>query len=43
MALEIALSGVAALLLFVVVSRRTRGQRVLLDLPEEASADVPVG
>lgn len=42
MALVIALSLVAALVLFTVVARRTRDQRVLLDLPEEASADVPV-
>ncbi len=42
MALVIALSGLAALVLFTVVARRTRGQRVLLDLPEEASVDVPL-
>ena len=42
MALVIALSLVAALVLFTVVARRTRGQRVLLDLPEEAATDVPV-
>ena len=42
MAVVIALSGPAALVLFAAVARRTRGQRVLLDLPEEASADVPV-
>lgn len=42
MALVIALSLLAALVLFTVVARRTRGQRVLLDLPEEASVDVPL-
>ncbi|MBE0529066.1 MAG: multidrug effflux MFS transporter [Thermoleophilia bacterium] len=42
MALMIALSLVAALALFAVIARRTRDQPVLLDLPEEASADVPV-
>ena len=42
MAIMIAVAGVAALVLFALTARRTRGQRVLLDLPEEASADVPV-
>ena len=42
MALVIASSALAAGALYTVVARRTRGQRVLLDLPEEASADVPV-
>jgi DHA1 family bicyclomycin/chloramphenicol resistance-like MFS transporter len=42
MALVIAVAGLAALALFAVVARRTRGRRVLLDLPEEVSTDVPV-
>jgi hypothetical protein len=42
MVMVIALSLLAALALFAVIARRTRGQRVILDLPEEASADVPV-
>jgi len=42
MAIMIAVAGVAALLLFAATARRTLGQRVLLDLPEEASADVPI-
>jgi DHA1 family bicyclomycin/chloramphenicol resistance-like MFS transporter len=37
-----AVAGVAALVLFALTARSTRGQRVLLDLPEEASSDVPV-
>ncbi len=37
-----AVSATAALVLFVITARRARGQRVLLDLPEEASSDVPV-
>ena len=42
MAVMMAVSGVAALVLFAFTARRTRGQRILLDLPEEASSDVPV-
>jgi len=42
MAILIAAAGGAALALFAATARRTRGQRVLLDLPEEASSDVPV-
>ena len=42
MAIMMAVAGVAALVLFATTARRTRGQRVLLDLPEEASSDVPV-
>ena len=42
MAIMIAVAGVAALVLFALTARRTRGQRVLLDLPEEASSDVPI-
>ena len=42
MAIMMAVTGVAALVLFAFTARRTRGQRVLLDLPEEASSDVPV-
>jgi len=42
MALVIAASSVAALALFVAVARHTRGERVILDTPEEASADMPV-
>jgi DHA1 family bicyclomycin/chloramphenicol resistance-like MFS transporter len=42
MAVMIAVAGVAALVLFVLTARRTRGQRVLLDLPGEAASDVPV-
>ena len=38
----VAASALAALALFAFTARRTRGQRVLLDLPEEASSDVPV-
>lgn len=37
-----AVAGPAALVLFALTARRTRGQRILLDLPEEASSDVPV-
>lgn len=37
-----AVAGVAALVLFALTARTTRGQRILLDLPEEASSDVPV-
>lgn len=37
-----AVAGTAALALFALTARGTRGQRVLLDLPEEASSDVPV-
>jgi len=40
-AVEILVSALAAMALFGVVSRRIRSQRVLLDLPEEASSDVP--
>ena len=42
MTLMTAVTGVAALVLFALTARTTRGQRVLLDLPEEASSDVPV-
>ena len=42
MAIMIAVTGVAALALFAFTARRARGQRILLDLPEEASSDVPV-
>ena len=42
MAIMIAAAGMAALVLFAFTARRTRGQRVLLDLPEEASSDVPI-
>ena len=42
MGFQTAVASVAALVLFVVVSRRTRGQRILLDLPEEASSEIPV-
>jgi DHA1 family bicyclomycin/chloramphenicol resistance-like MFS transporter len=42
MALVIAVSALAALALFAVVAARTRGQRVVLGLPEEASADAPI-
>ncbi len=37
-----AVASPAALVLFILTARRTRGQRVLLDLPEEAASDVPV-
>jgi DHA1 family bicyclomycin/chloramphenicol resistance-like MFS transporter len=37
-----AVSAAAALALFLVTARRARDQQVLLDLPEEASSDVPV-
>jgi len=43
MALVIAVSGIAALGLFVVVARRTRDEVVVTDTPEEAAADMPVG
>jgi DHA1 family bicyclomycin/chloramphenicol resistance-like MFS transporter len=42
MTVLMAVSAVAALALFLLTARRTRGQKVLLDLPEETSADVPV-
>ena len=42
MAIMVAVPGVAALVLFLLTARRTRGRRILLDLPEEAAADVPV-
>jgi DHA1 family bicyclomycin/chloramphenicol resistance-like MFS transporter len=42
MAVMIAVPGAAALVLFAVTARSARGQRILLDLPEEASSDVPV-
>jgi DHA1 family bicyclomycin/chloramphenicol resistance-like MFS transporter len=42
MTLMTAVAGVAALVVFALTARSARGQRVLLDLPEEASADVPV-
>ena len=42
MAIMMAVAGAAALALFVLTARSTSGQRVLLDLPEEASSDVPV-
>jgi DHA1 family bicyclomycin/chloramphenicol resistance-like MFS transporter len=40
-AIEVVASALAALALFAAVSRHIRRQRVLLDLPEEASSDVP--
>lgn len=40
--LLMAVTATAALALFLVTARSARGQRVLLDLPEEASSDVPV-
>jgi DHA1 family bicyclomycin/chloramphenicol resistance-like MFS transporter len=43
MGLLIAVSSLAALPLFAVVVRRTRDEEVLLDTPEEASVDMPVG
>ena len=43
MAIVIAASSVAALVLFVVVARITRGQTIVLDTPEEAAADMSVG
>ncbi len=43
MGLVIALSGLTALPLFVLVARRTQDEQVALDTPEEASADMPVG
>jgi len=42
MAIVVAVPAAAALVLFALTARRTRGQRVLLDLPEEASSDIPV-
>jgi DHA1 family bicyclomycin/chloramphenicol resistance-like MFS transporter len=42
MAVMMVVAGVAALVLFAVTARRTRGQRILLGLPEEASSDVPI-
>jgi DHA1 family bicyclomycin/chloramphenicol resistance-like MFS transporter len=42
MAVLMAVSATAALALFLLTARRTRGQQVLLGLPEEASSDVPV-
>jgi DHA1 family bicyclomycin/chloramphenicol resistance-like MFS transporter len=42
MAIVVAVSGTAALALFVVVARITRDESVLLDTPEEAAADMPV-
>lgn len=42
MAIVIAVSSVAALALFIVVARTTRGQTIVLDTPEEAAADMPV-
>jgi DHA1 family bicyclomycin/chloramphenicol resistance-like MFS transporter len=41
-AIMIAAAGTAALVLFAFTARSARGQQVLLDLPEEASSDVPV-
>jgi len=38
----IAATALAALALFAVTARRARDQQVLLDLPEEASSDVPI-
>jgi DHA1 family bicyclomycin/chloramphenicol resistance-like MFS transporter len=43
MGLLIAVSSLAALPLFAVVARRTRDEEVVLDTPEEASVDMPVG
>ena len=40
--LLIAVSALAALVLFGVTARRARDQQVLLDLPEEKSSDVPI-
>ncbi len=42
MAAMIAAAGVAALALFALTASRARGQRILLDLPEEAATDVPI-
>jgi DHA1 family bicyclomycin/chloramphenicol resistance-like MFS transporter len=42
MAVMIAVTAPAALLLFALTAHSARGQRVLLDLPEEAASDVPV-
>jgi DHA1 family bicyclomycin/chloramphenicol resistance-like MFS transporter len=41
-AVMIAVAGLAALVVFALTACSARGQRVLLDLPEEAAADVPV-
>jgi len=43
MAIVIAVSSAAALAVFAAVAARTRGLTPLLDTPEEASADMPVG
>ena len=40
--LLIAAAALAALALFALTARRARDQQVLLDLPEEASSDVPI-
>jgi DHA1 family bicyclomycin/chloramphenicol resistance-like MFS transporter len=42
MTVLMAVSAAAALALFLLTARRARGQKILLDLPEETSADVPV-
>jgi len=41
--LVIALSGLAALVLFAFIAPRTRDEQIVVDTPEEASADMPVG
>jgi MFS transporter, DHA1 family, multidrug resistance protein len=43
MGLVIAVSGILAVILFAVVAPRTRDEEVIVDTPEEASADMPVG
>jgi DHA1 family bicyclomycin/chloramphenicol resistance-like MFS transporter len=43
MALVMVVSGIAALVLFALVARYSRGEQVILDLPEEVRADMPVG
>ena len=42
MGLVIALSGILAVALFAVVAPRTRDEEVIVDMPEEAAADMPV-
>jgi DHA1 family bicyclomycin/chloramphenicol resistance-like MFS transporter len=42
MGVQTLVSALAALALFVLVSHRVKSRRVLLDLPEEQSSDVPV-
>ena len=43
MAIVIAVSSAAALAVFATVAARTRALTPVLDTPEEASADMPVG